>query len=182
MAWLFERIRSSPNLQRAWRILQSRVVLYHGSFAALARIGPGFDWREETWETLSHELRHHLEWRANVAVLEAYDWAAEQNFCRNWFPATRSVHEGVYVPLAPIADWLLRCARYITYEESSRAFPTDVDLMAEFDDSREFSLLDRVHLENRLADLLGVKVDLAPARMLKDSIRGRATREAVIAF
>jgi len=62
--------------------LQSRVVLYHGSFAALARIGPGFDWREETWETLSHELRHHLEWRANVAALEAYDWAAEQNFAR----------------------------------------------------------------------------------------------------
>ncbi len=56
-------------------------------------------------------------------------WAAEQNFCRNWFSATRSVNEGVYVPLAPIADWLLRCARYITYEESSRAFPTDVDLM-----------------------------------------------------
>ena len=62
--------------------LQSRVVLYHGSFAALARIGPGFDWRQETWETLSHELRHHLEWRANVAALEAYDWAAEQNFAR----------------------------------------------------------------------------------------------------
>ena len=62
--------------------LQSRVVLYHGSFAALARTGPGFDWRQEAWETLSHELRHHLEWRANVAALEAYDWAAEQNFAR----------------------------------------------------------------------------------------------------
>ena len=63
--------------------LQSRVVLYHGSFAALARIGPGFDWREETWETLSHELRHHLEWRANVDALAAYDWAAEENFKRH---------------------------------------------------------------------------------------------------
>jgi len=62
--------------------LQSRVVLYHGSFAALARFAPEFDWRHETWETLSHELRHHLEWRANVAALEAYDWAAEQNFAR----------------------------------------------------------------------------------------------------
>ena len=31
---------------------------------------------------MSHELRHHLEWRANVAALEAYDWAAEQNFAR----------------------------------------------------------------------------------------------------
>ena len=59
---------------------------------------------------------------------------------------------------------------------------SDVDLLAEFDDSREFSLLDRVHLENRLADLLGAKVDLAPAGALKDPIRGRATREAVLAF
>jgi hypothetical protein len=61
--------------------LQSRVVLYHGSFQALARAG-GFDWRAEAWETLTHELRHHLEWRANVAALEAYDWAAEENFKR----------------------------------------------------------------------------------------------------
>ena len=62
--------------------LQSRVVLYHGSFAALARLGD-FDWREEAWETLTHELRHHLEWRANSLALEAYDWAAEQNFARH---------------------------------------------------------------------------------------------------
>lgn len=62
--------------------LQSRVVLYHGSFQALAELGD-FDWREEAWETLTHELRHHLEWRADVASLEAYDWAAEQNFARH---------------------------------------------------------------------------------------------------
>ena len=62
--------------------LQSRIVLYHGSFQALARLGE-FDWREEAWETLTHELRHHLEWQANVAGLEAYDWAAEQNFARH---------------------------------------------------------------------------------------------------
>src|SRR5881296_4512246 len=62
--------------------LQSRVVLYHGSFAALARLGD-FDWRAEAWETLTHELRHHLEWRANVDALAAYDWAAEQNFARH---------------------------------------------------------------------------------------------------
>ena len=62
--------------------LQSRVVLYHGSFQALAKLGD-FDWRAEAWETLTHELRHHLEWRANVAALEAYDWAAEENFKRH---------------------------------------------------------------------------------------------------
>jgi hypothetical protein len=61
---------------------QSRVVLYHGSFAALARLGD-LDWRKEAWETLTHELRHHLERRANVDALTAYDWAAEQNFARH---------------------------------------------------------------------------------------------------
>ena len=59
---------------------------------------------------------------------------------------------------------------------------SDVDLIAEFDGGREYSLLDRVRLENRLADLLGVRVDLSPARMLKEGVRERAAREAVLAF
>ena len=83
--------------------LQSRVVLYHGSFQALARLGD-FDWRAEAWETLTHELRHHLEWRANVAALEAYDWAAEQNFARHegeafdpvFYRSGERVADGVY--------------------------------------------------------------------------------------
>ena len=63
-------------------VIQSRIVLYHGSFRALARLDPDFDWREETWETLTHELRHHLEWRASEPALEALDAAAEANFAR----------------------------------------------------------------------------------------------------
>ena len=59
---------------------------------------------------------------------------------------------------------------------------SDVDLMADLDASKQFSLLDMVRLENRLADILGAKVDLAPARALKDGIRERASREAVLAF
>jgi hypothetical protein len=62
--------------------VQSRIVLYHGSFQALARLQDGFDWREEAWETLTHELRHHLEWRARAPDLEQFDWAVEQNFAR----------------------------------------------------------------------------------------------------
>jgi hypothetical protein len=62
--------------------VQSRVVLYHGSFLALARVNGGLDWREEAWETLTHELRHHLEWRARAPDLEELDWAVEQNFAR----------------------------------------------------------------------------------------------------
>jgi hypothetical protein len=62
--------------------IQSRIVLYHGSFAALAALHEEFDWREEAWETLTHELRHHLEWRARAPALEAFDHAVEQNFAR----------------------------------------------------------------------------------------------------
>lgn len=60
----------------------SRVVLYYGSFRELARERRDFDWRAEAWETLTHELKHHLEWRARTGELDAEDWAAEQNFNR----------------------------------------------------------------------------------------------------
>jgi hypothetical protein len=62
--------------------VQSRIVLYHGSFAALARLREDFDWREEAWDTLTHELRHHREWCARAPDLEVLDWAVEQNFAR----------------------------------------------------------------------------------------------------
>jgi len=83
--------------------LQSRVVLYHGSFAALARLGD-FEWRAEAWETLMHELRHHIEWRANAGALDAYDWAAEENFKRHeggpfdpvFYRSGERIAEGVY--------------------------------------------------------------------------------------
>jgi putative ABC transport system permease protein len=52
---------------------------------------------------------------------------------------------------------------------------SDVDLIAEFDTGREYSLLDRVRLENRLADMLGVKVDLAPAIRTMDEVVVRST-------
>jgi Zincin-like metallopeptidase len=63
--------------------VQTRIVLYHGSFQALSRLDPEFDWREEAWETLTHELRHHVEWRARAPTLEAYDDAVEANFARH---------------------------------------------------------------------------------------------------
>jgi hypothetical protein len=82
----------------------SRVVLYHGSFQALAGLRSDFRWRDEVWETLTHELRHHLEWRANADALEEYDWAAEQNFARHeaqpfdplFYRSGEAVEPGVY--------------------------------------------------------------------------------------
>jgi uncharacterized protein len=59
---------------------------------------------------------------------------------------------------------------------------SEVDLLAEFDSSKRLSLLDMVGLENRLADILGVPVDLTSAKALQGNIRERAASEAVIAF
>ena len=59
---------------------------------------------------------------------------------------------------------------------------SDVDIIAEFDPSRRLSLLDMVAIENQLADLLGVRVDLSPAKSLKSPIAAKASREAVLAF
>ena len=65
--------------------VQSRIILYYGSFKSLSRVEEGFDWRAEAWETLTHELKHHLEWRARRDDLERFDWASEQNFARQDF-------------------------------------------------------------------------------------------------
>ena len=59
---------------------------------------------------------------------------------------------------------------------------SDVDLIAEFEPARRLTLIDMVRLENRLRDVLGVKVDLSPANTLKEPVRRRAEREAVLAF
>jgi Zincin-like metallopeptidase len=81
--------------------IRSRIVLYHGSFAALAKVTPGFDWREEAFETLTHELRHHLEWRARAPDLEELDWAVEQNYARHDGEAFDPVF---YLSGAPVGD------------------------------------------------------------------------------
>jgi predicted nucleotidyltransferase len=59
---------------------------------------------------------------------------------------------------------------------------SDVDLMADLDRSKRLTLVGMVHLENRLSDLLGVKVDLSAADSMKDPVRKRALREAILAF
>ena len=48
---------------------------------------------------------------------------------------------------------------------------SDVDVIAEFDPGRRLSLVDMVAIENRLTDLLAVRVDLSPAKTLKEPVR-----------
>jgi hypothetical protein len=64
-------------------------------------------------------------------------------------------------------------------EASARS---DIDLIADFDRSKRLTLYSMAHLENRLSNLLGAKVDLSPAGSMKERVRARALREAVHAF
>ncbi len=61
---------------------RSVLVLYYGSFQRLSELDPDFDWRYEIWETVTHELRHHLESLALEDALEDVDYAMDENFRR----------------------------------------------------------------------------------------------------
>lgn len=61
---------------------RSVLVLYYGSFQQLSQLDPDFDWRYEIWETVTHELRHHLESLASEGGLEDVDYAVDENFKR----------------------------------------------------------------------------------------------------
>jgi predicted nucleotidyltransferase len=59
---------------------------------------------------------------------------------------------------------------------------SDVDVIADFDRSRKLSLIGRVHIENRITDILGVKADLSDRKMLRPEVLERAERESVLVF
>ena len=94
-----------PSSYEGPETLRSVVVLYHGSFQRLARLDPEFDWEGELWQTLTHELRHHLESLAAEDALEDVDYAADENFKRLegqpydpfFFRSGERVEDGVYV-------------------------------------------------------------------------------------
>ncbi|ADD27394.1 metallopeptidase family protein [Meiothermus ruber] len=58
-----------PSVLGGFEGIGRHIALFYGSFAALAAEDPSFDWEGEIWETLLHELRHHLEslaWRDDL--------------------------------------------------------------------------------------------------------------------
>ena len=59
---------------------------------------------------------------------------------------------------------------------------SDVDLLAAFDEGRHLSLLDVIHIENQIADLLGCPVDLAEEGFLKPRVQKNVEAEVVRAF
>ncbi len=59
---------------------------------------------------------------------------------------------------------------------------SDVDLLAVFDESKQLSLLDIIHIQNQIATLLGVEVDLVEDGTLKPRVQQSVEAEAVRAF
>lgn len=59
---------------------------------------------------------------------------------------------------------------------------SDIDLIGDFDRTKGLTLFDLVGLERKLTGILGRHVDLADQQTLKEPVRIRAEREAVIAF
>lgn len=64
-----------------------------------------------------------------------------------------------------------------SYVRGEQKQKSDVDVLVDFSDS--ISLLDFIHLENELSDLLGVKVDLVMKSALKPRIGKHILEEVV---
>ena len=60
-------------------------------------------------------------------------WVNGENICRNLLDGSDSVRDGVNVPLAPIADWLVRSWTFLEFEERPSSFPLHFSLRNTFD-------------------------------------------------
>jgi hypothetical protein len=84
--------------------VRSIVVLHYGSFLELSRREEEWSWEDELWETITHEIRHHLESLASEDALEVQDYAEDQNFARRegepfdpfFFRSGNRLEEGVW--------------------------------------------------------------------------------------
>jgi predicted Zn-dependent protease with MMP-like domain len=88
--------------------LQTVIYLYYGSFVDAAEEdtedGLDFDWEGELWETITHELLHHLEWRAGYDALGLEDDLQKENLKRlenrpfdwDFYRKGAKLDEGVY--------------------------------------------------------------------------------------
>jgi hypothetical protein len=63
------------------------VILYYGSFAAIFNGQLEEAWEAQLWETIRHELRHHLEHRAGEHDLDVEDAVQLADMHRNLPPA-----------------------------------------------------------------------------------------------
>ncbi len=80
------------------------------------------------------------------------------------------------------AAGIVRLALFGSAARRQASPASDIDLLAAFDEAKRISLLDVVHLENRLSDLLGQKVDLVEEDVLRQRVRDNVIRDLIRAF
>lgn len=80
------------------------------------------------------------------------------------------------------AAGVVRLSLFGSTARGDRRPDSDIDLLAVFDETRRISLLDVIHVENQIADLLGEPVDLLVEGTLKPQTKENVSREAVRAF
>ena len=83
----------------------------------------------------------------------------------------------VYKPVLADRYGVKEIGIFGSYVRGDQQQESDVDILVDF--TRSISLLEFVHLENELSDLLGVKVDLVMKTALKPRI-GRHILEEVV--
>lgn len=71
---LMEKIPGAP--------LCSHIRIFYGTFVDAAADDPDWDWEAELWETIRHELQHHLEHRSGTDQLGDEDEVEIQNQLR----------------------------------------------------------------------------------------------------
>ena len=80
------------------------------------------------------------------------------------------------------AAGIVRLAIFGSVARGDNSPESDVDLLADFDKTKHYTLLTMGRLESRLADLLGTRVDLSSPEWLKESVKDQVLRESVLSF
>ena len=77
------------------------------------------------------------------------------------------------------AAGIVRLAVFGSVARGNNTPDSDIDLLADFDKTKRYTLLTMGRLQSRLADMLGAKVDLSSPEWLKESV---IVGETVLAF
>jgi predicted nucleotidyltransferase len=80
------------------------------------------------------------------------------------------------------AAGIVRLALFGSVARDEARPDSDIDLLVTFDGGRELSPLDVIGIENKLADLLGQRVDLVEEGMLEPRLRQSVEREIARVF
>jgi hypothetical protein len=114
---------------------RSFLSLYHGSFREVSDRNPEFDWEEELWETITHELRHHLEFLAEDDALEGLDYAMEETYKRGQGETFDPWYYQYGLPLAP-GVYRVEYDVYIEHVEKAEELRSRERVEFEWDGSR----------------------------------------------